>query len=204
VAAPGWLYRYPCRAIIDFVSTSPQDNFHLDMTFTGKDRTLLVKRVAVVVAAAGIIFIFATMTTSLAAHLLPMSDQYLQVLVPQAPDGKEPLALKTLDNSTEGNTLSVTGTIQNRTDFPISGLLAVLSAQDVRYNRQTTSAPLTPGDIPSGGTGTFQVSITLPDQPGQYSVEFRIPDGPAVPHHDDRAASYGVPEQPKITIEPKK
>jgi hypothetical protein len=174
------------------------------MTFTGKDRTLLIKRVATIVAAAGIVFIVASMTTSLAAHLLPMSDQYLQVLVPQAADGKEPVSLKTLDNSTEGTTLKVNGTILNRTDFPISGLLAVLTAQDVRYNRQTTSVPTNPTEIPSGGTATFEFSLTLPDQPGQYSVEFRVPDGPVVPHHDDRASSYGIPEQPKITVEPKK
>ena len=175
------------------------------MTFTGKDRTLLIKQIATVVAAAGVVFIIASMTTSLAAHLLPMSDQYLQVLVPQAPDGKEPLSLKTLDNSTNDTTLNVNGTILNRTDFPISGLLAVLSAQDVRYNRQTTSAPTNPVEIPSGGTATFQISLTLPDQPGQYSVEFRVPDGPVVPHRDDRASSYGIPaEQPKITVEPKK
>jgi len=186
------------------VSTPEKDDFRLDMTFTGKDRTLLMKRIAAVVAAVGIVIILASMTTSLAARLLPMSDLYLQVLVPQAPDGKEPLSLKTLDNTTDGDTLSVTGTILNRTDFPISGLLAVLTAQDVRYNRQTTSVPTTPGDIPSGGTANFQIGITLPDQPGQYSVEFRIPDGPLVPHRDDRASSYGVSQQPNITITPKK
>jgi hypothetical protein len=181
------------------VSTPEKDDFRLDLTFTGKDRTPLLNRIAIGVAAAGILFILATMTTGLAAHLLPMSDQYLQVLVPQAPDGKEPLALKTLDNTIEGSTLSVTGTIQNRTDFPVSGLLAVLTAQDVRYNRQTTSVPLTPADIPSGGTGNFQISITMPDQPGQYSVEFRVPDGPVVPHRDDRASSYGISEPPKVS-----
>lgn len=186
------------------MSTPEKDDFHLDLTFTGQDRTLLIKRIAVVVAAAGIVLILATMTTGLAARLLPMSDQYLQVLVPQASDGKEPLALKTLDHNIDGTTLSVTGTILNRTDFPVSGLLAVLTAQDVKYNRQTTSVPITPADIPVGGTGTFQISIAMPDQPGQYSVEFRIPDGPVVPHHDDRAASYGIAEPPKITIPGKK
>jgi len=187
------------------VSTPLKDDFHLDMTFTGKDRTLLIKRVAAVVALTGIIFILATMATSLAARLLPMSDQYLQVLVPQASDGKEPLSLKTLDHTIDGNKLTVTGTVLNRSDFPVSGLLVELTAQDVRYNRQTISAPVMPAAIPAGGTGNFQVSLALPDEPGQYSVEFRVPDGPVVPHRDDRASSYGVaPEQPKITIEPKK
>ena len=187
-----------------FVPIPEKDDFHLDMTFTGKDRTLLFKRVAIVVAAAGVIFILATMTTSLAARLLPMSDQYLQVLVPQAADGKEPLSLKTLDHTIDGNTLSVTGTIVNRTDYPIPALLAVLTAQDVNYTRQTTSVPVTPAPIPTGGTGNFQITMSLPGQPGQYSVEFQVPDGPLVPHHDDRASSYGVPEAPKITVEPKK
>jgi hypothetical protein len=166
-----------------------------------------MKRIAVVVAVVGVIFILATMTTSLSAKLLPMSDQYLQVLVPQAPDGKEPLSLKTLDHNIDGTTLTVTGTVVNRTDYPISGLLAVLTAQDVNYTRQTASAPLTPAEIPSGGTGNFQFNMTLPSAPGQYSVEFRVPDGPLVPHRDDRAASYGVPQpegQPQIKVVPKK
>lgn len=175
------------------------------MTFTGKDRTLLIKRIAIIVAAGGVIFILATMTTSLAARLLPMSDQYLQVLVPQAPDGKEPLSLKTLDHNIDGTTLTVTGSVQNRTDFPVSGLLAVLTAQDVNYTRQTASVPLSPAQIPSGGTGNFQITMNLPNQPGQYSVEFQVPDGPMVPHRDDRASSYGVPQpeaQPQIKVTP--
>ena len=185
------------------MSTPEKEDFRLDLTFTGKDHSKLVKPIGIVVAALGIIFILATMTTSVAARLLPMSDQYLQVLIPQAPDGKQPIALKTLDNTITDKTLNVTGTVQNRTYFPISGLLVVLTAQDMRYNKQSVSLPLSPADIPAGGTSSFQIGVTLPDQPGQYSIEFRIPDGPVVPHLDDRASSYGIP-QPTITVEPKK
>jgi len=181
------------------VSTPEKEDFHLDLTFTGREYSKAIQITTYILVSLIIVFILATMTTNVAAYILPMSDEYLQVLVPQAPDGKEPLALKALDQTTTDNTLTVTGTVLNRTDFPVSGLLAVLNALDVKYNKQTAKVPLTPAEIPSQQTGSFQVTVTLPDQPGQYSLEFRIPDGPAVPHRDDRAANLNitVPEPPK-------
>src|SRR6476620_11590210 len=161
------------------------------MTFTGQDNKL-VKPIAIAIAAVGVVFIIATMTTNVAAHFLPMADEYLQVLVPQARDGKEPLALQTLDQTTTDNTLTVTGTVLNRTDYPVSGLVVVLEGQDVNYAKQRAEAPITPAEVPSQQAATFQVSATFSAQPSAYSVTFRIADGPAVPHHDDRAANYGV------------
>jgi hypothetical protein len=184
------------------VSTPEKDDFQLDMTFTGQENRL-VKPIAIAVAAVGVVLILATMTTDFAAHVLPMSDEYLQVLVPQAKDGKEPLALKTLDQTTTDNTLTVTGSVLNRTDFPVSGLVAVLEGQDVNYGKQRTEVPLDPAEIPSQGTASFEASITFAAQPSAYAVTFRVADGPAVPHMDDRAATYGfgqttpAPEPPK-------
>src|SRR5437016_4542245 len=98
------------------MSTPEKDEFHLDLTFTGQNNKLFVP-IAIAFAAVSIVFIIATMTTNVAATVLPMSDEYLQVLIPQAPDGKAPLSLQALENVIDGNTLSVTGTVMNRTDF---------------------------------------------------------------------------------------
>jgi hypothetical protein len=179
------------------VSSSDPKDFHVDMTFTGQDNRL-IKPIAIAIAAVSIVFIIATMTTNVAASFLPMSDEYLQVLVPRAQDGKEPLALQTLDQTTTDNTLTVSGTILNRTEYPISGLVVVLEGQDVNYAKQRAEAPVTLPEIPSQQTAPFQVSATFGAQPSAYSVTFRIADGPAVPHRDDRAANFGV----GITVQP--
>ncbi len=185
----------PARVIIPSVSTPEKNDFHLDTTFTDSKSKLVVP-IAIAVAALGIIGIFATMTTDVAGHLLPMSDEYLQVLVPQASDGKEPLALKTLENSTMDKTLTVTGTVENRTEFPVSGIVAVLDAIDVGYAKQKIEVPLDPPEIPSKGAASFTASVTFPGQPAQFSLTFRIADGPVVAHHDDRSATYGFGDSP--------
>ena len=148
--------------------------------------------IGIVGAAVLIVIILATMTTGIAARLLPMNDTYLQVLVPVAQDGKEPLALKTLDNSTTDNTLTVNGTVENRTEFPVSGIVAVLEAMDKGYAKQQVQVPLNPAELPSKGVANFTASVTLPGLPAQFSLTFRIVDGPVVAHIDDRASSYGL------------
>jgi hypothetical protein len=165
------------------------DDLHLDLRFTDRPNKL-IQPLAIAGAAIGIILILATMTTSLAEKLLPMSDEYLQVLVPRASDGKEPLALKTLDHVITDNNLVVTGSFANRTDFPLTGLIVRLLAYAVNGASQTVDVPVEPSEVPPGGTATFQITLTLPDKPGRYSLEFRVPDGPVVPHMDDRAATY--------------
>jgi hypothetical protein len=175
------------------VSTPENKDFHLDLRFTDRPNKL-VQPIAIAVAILLIIGIVAVMTTDVAARILPMSDEYLQVLVPRAADGTEPLSLTALDHPTIENTLTVTGTITNRTDFPVSGLLAVVNAQDVNGTAQSVEVPITPAEIPSQGTGTFQASLTFAAQPGGYNLKFRVADGPFVPHRDDRAASFTLPK----------
>jgi hypothetical protein len=171
---------------------SGNDDLHLDLRFTDRPNALVLP-LATAAAAVIILIIFASMTTNLAAWMLPMEDRYLQVLVPQAPDGQEALSLTMLDYPITGNTLSITGTVVNRTDFPITGLVAVVNATDVKYVSQTVEVPITPADLPAKGTGSFQATITLADQPGGYNLRFRLADGPLVPHHDDRGADLNVP-----------
>ncbi len=190
------------------MSTPENEEFHLDLTFTGHDNQRLILGIATVVAAVAVIFILATMTTSVAARLLPMNDEYLQALIPRASDGKQPLALKSLDQTISDSTLTVIGSVMNRTDFPVSGLLAVLKATDIKYVSQRVEVPLNPNEVGSQQTATFQATVTLTAQPSIYSVEFRIPDGPLVSHIDDRAANLTVPEvsppTPSVTPAPKK
>ena len=159
---------------------------------SGKERDY-VRPIAAGFAIVSVIFILLTMTTNLASHILPMNDDYLQVLIPQAPDGREPLALETLDQTIDEKTLNVNGTVENRTDHPISGLTAVIDAQDTtgRFG-QTLEAPIDPAQIAPHASGTFHTSVTLQEKPAGYSLKFRLTDGPFVPHRDERAANYDL------------
>lgn len=173
------------------MSTPDNNNFHLDLTFTGKNRDYS-RPIGVVAVIVGVTFIFVLMTSNLASHILPMNDDYLQVLVPAAPDGKEPLALKTLDQQTTDTSISITGAVSNRTDFPISGLRAVIDAQDTAGHPVTVEVPVTPNDIPSQGSGSFQANVNLPQKPSGYSLQFRLYDGPTIPHRDERSLVPGA------------
>ena len=168
------------------VSTPQKDDFKLDLTFTGQGKDYS-RPIGFAVAIVGITFILMLMTSNLAAHILPMNDDYLQVLVPAAPDGKEPLALKTLDQQLTDSTIAITGTVANRTDYPIVGLEAVIDAQDIAGNPKTVAVAVTPSEVPAKGTATFQATVTLQQKPSGYSLQFRLADGPTIPHRDDRA-----------------
>src|SRR4051794_15861092 len=116
------------------------------MTFTGRDSHYTLP-IAIVVAVAGILFIVATMTTNVAASLLPMNDDYLQVMIPAAPDGAEPLSLTSLRHEINDKTIAVTGSVMNRTDQPMAGLVAVVEMQDTTGRfPQTQEIPVVPPD----------------------------------------------------------
>ena len=166
------------------------------MTFTGR-QTNLARRVGIGVAIAGVLFIFATMTTNVAATLLPMSDDYLQAMIPPATDGAEPLGLTMLSHDIKEKTISVTGTITNRTKEKMSNILAVVQMQDTTGRfPQTAEVPVMPADLAPQGTATFATMATLQEKPGGYIVKFRFADGPFIPHKDERGAA------PTITAEP--
>ena len=82
-----------------------EKDFHLDLTFTGKQKRN-ARPVGIGVAAALILFIILTMTTSVASKILPMSDEYLLVMIPPAPDGGEALSLKSLKHEIDGKMIS--------------------------------------------------------------------------------------------------
>jgi hypothetical protein len=183
-----WLFPYTYKV------SSQHDDLHLDLTFTGS-HTSYARPVGIGVAAALIVFIILTMTTSVASKMLPMSDEYLLVMIPPAPDGAEPLALKSLMHDVNEKTISVSGSIMNRTAEAMPNVVAVVEMQDTTGRfPQTVEASVQPQDLPPQGVGTFSAMATLQGTPGAYVVKFRFGDGPFIPHRDERA--------PEITITP--
>jgi hypothetical protein len=176
----------------------PPENrdFHIDMTFTGRQRNL-ARPIGIAAAIAGIIFIIATMTTSVAAHILPMSNDYLAVMIPTAPDGAEALGLTMLSHDIQEKTISVTGAIRNRTNEAMSNVIAVVQMQDTTGRfPQTAEVPVMPKDLPPQGMATFMTMATLKEKPGGYIVKFRFADGPEIPHKDERGPSISITPTP--------
>ena len=169
------------------MSSPDNQEFHVDLSFSAVDthKRFLIASITAVCAT---VFIVLTMTTSLASHLLPMNDEYLQVLIPVAGDGKEPLGLKSLDHDIKDNTAAVRGTVENRTDYAISGVLAVIEFQDTTTRfPQTVEAAIDPVELAPKQTGSFTASATLPQKIAGYLIKFKLAnDGPFLPHKDDR------------------
>ena len=173
---------------------SPEnDGPRLDLTFTGQQRS--ARPLGIGVAAVLIVFIVLTMTTTVASKILPMSDEYLLVMIPAAADGTEPLALTSLMHEIEGKTISVRGSILNRTAQSMSDVLAVVEMQDTTGRfPQTQEVPIQPMELAPQAVGSFAAMATLQENPGAYIVKFRFADGPFIPHRDERV--------PEVTITP--
>jgi hypothetical protein len=174
------------------VSTPENDEFRIDLS-ASRPRTYTPRLVAGGIALFIIILIALTVTTNLASWLLPMRDDYLLAMIPKASDGAEPLALATLDHETSEKTITVRGSVMNRTDYPIAGMLVVIEVLDTtgRFGQTLELAP-DPADLPAHATAAFQTTVTLQERPSIYSVKFRFKDGPFIPHKDERAATYGI------------
>ena len=138
--------------------------------------------------------------TGIGRDALPYSE-YFEVRAPEGPDGSEALSLQTLTHMTdEKTTLSIEGTLLNRTDATISGLQAVISVTD-RFTLplQTLNVPVDPVELPANGMGVFRTTVTLDEKGlGGFTINFRLPDdGPLVPHKDDRPLEITLPGEPK-------
>jgi len=179
------------------VSTPEKKDFQVDLTFTGR-KFNYTRPIAIGAAIVGIIFIIATMTTNVAAKLLPMSDEYMQVMIPVAPDGGEPLGLTSLTHEIMEKTISVTGSVTNRSNQTMDGVIAVVEMQDTTGRfPQTQEIPLMPQSLPPQATGTFMAKATLQENPGGYIVKFRFADGgPFIPHKDERGPAISITPQP--------
>jgi hypothetical protein len=177
-----------------------QDQFRIDLTESDPQRH--TKAYAAAMAVATILFILLTMTTDISSRILPMKDEYLQVMIPLAPDGSEAISLKSLDHEIIENSIRVRGSVMNRTAYPLSGLTAVVDLIETtgRFG-QTVDLPLDPPEIPVGGTSNFETTVTLQGKPAGYSVKFHIADGPFVPHKDERTYDFNIqtPAAPTTT-----
>lgn len=175
------------------MSSQPgREDFHFDFLESQRQSRIDWRLAAAVIAGVLLVGIILVMSTNLASWVLPMDEEYLQILVPVAPDGAEPLSLKSLEHQVELKTISVKGFVLNRTNDAITDLLAVVTALDTtgRFG-QTLEVPVEPAQIAAQGTASFSVTMTLQEKPDSYSVKFRVKDGPFVPHKDERFA-FGV------------
>jgi hypothetical protein len=167
----------------------------LETTFTNARSVFPL--VAAGLAVAGIAVIVLSLTTGLGAWLLPMQDRYLSVLIPTAADGSEALALQTLQHEIRSKTLTIRGTVLNRTPYPIQNLQAVIDVKD-RYTLPVVSVtvPVDPADLPADKSAVFESVIGMDKELGGFTVRFRLPEeGPFVPHRDERPDA--LPAQPK-------
>jgi hypothetical protein len=129
--------------------------------------------------------------TGIGFEYLPYSE-YFAARAPTAADGSEALSLLSLDQKEEGKMVTISGTVMNRTESPISGLQAVIKVTDnFTLPVATVNAPIEPVDLAPKATGSFQTTVTLGEYGvGGFSVDFRLPnDGPFVPHKDERPAA---------------
>lgn len=145
--------------------------------------------VAAAFAVAGILGIVLVMTTGVASRILPMNDRYLDSLVPTVADGSPPLALQTL--ATDEKSLTIDGTVMNRTESTIAGLLAVIQVND-RYTlpAQMIEVPVEPAELASKAVGKFHTTIVPGENGfGGYTLQFKLSSaGPFVPHKDERSS----------------
>jgi hypothetical protein len=144
--------------------------------------------IAAAFAVLALVAIVVIATTDVAARLLPTDPRYVDVLVPTVADGSPPLSLQTLNQKVDGKTLAVDGTVINRTDSTLTGLLAVVQVRDkFTLPGQTVEVPVEPAELESKATGKFQTIVTIGENGvGGYDIQFKLPnDGPFVPHKDD-------------------
>ncbi len=170
-----------------------KDEFQVDLTFSGagKNNARIYGGIAALIVVG---FIIMTMATDVSSYLLPMDDLYLQAMIPLAPDGAQPLSLKSLEHEITDNAVIVRGTVGNRTDFTVSGISVVVDVIDTSGRfPQTLEAQVEPRQIEPQGSAAFQTMATMQGKPATYTVKFRFVDGPFVPHKDDRASTFSIP-----------
>jgi hypothetical protein len=152
------------------------------------------KYIVAALAIAGILGIIIVMTTDVANTLLPMDENYRNVLVPTAADGSHALSYK---EDPKARTLTLEGTVMNRTDATISGLLAVVGVKN-RFSLvdQTVEVPVDPAELNAQAIGKFQTVVTYGENNlGGFDLQFKLPnDGPFVPNLDER------PPEPALEI----
>ena len=126
--------------------------------------------------------------TDLSSVLVPMEEEYLSVLTPRAEDDSEfPFVLNQLINELEGNTLSVSGVMTNNSTEAVQNVLAVIGVEETTGRFPATlEVPLDPVLLEPGDSGIFSAAVTLRQRPNSYKIQFKLQNGPLVPHRDER------------------
>jgi hypothetical protein len=135
--------------------------------------------------------------TGIGRSRLPYSELF-EVHAPTAADGSEALSLQLLKTAADDKMVTIEGTVMNRTDRPIHGLVAVLAVTDkFTLPVQTVNPPIDPVDLAPKATGMFHTTVMLGENGfGGYTVNFRLPDeGPFVPHKDERPPEPEPPSE---------
>jgi hypothetical protein len=159
-----------------------------------------------VLAALGavVVVVLFMIVTGIGRDRLPYSDYFFAVRAPEAADGSEALSLMEAKFMEDGKTVVITGSVGNRTEKPISGLIAVIAVTD-KYTLpvQTVNVPIDPAELAPKAMGMFQTTVPLAEHGfGGFTIQFRLPEpGPFVPHKDERPLD--IP-QPTIEAKPTK
>lgn len=139
--------------------------------------------------------------TGIGRDALPYSE-YFETRAPVAADGSEALSLQALAQEDDAKMVSIEGTVMNRTESAISGLVAVIAVTDkFTLPVQTVNVPIDPVDLAPNSTGVFRTTIPLGENGfGGYTLNFRLPDdGPFVPHKDERPLELTPSIEPQPT-----
>ena len=146
-----------------------------------------------------VVIVLFMIVTGIGRDRLPYSDYFFAVRAPEAPDGTQALSLMEAKFMEDGKMVMINGSISNRTEKSISGLVAVIDVTD-KYTLpvQTVNVPIDPPELAPKAMGTFQTTVPLGEHGfGGFSIRFRLPEpGPFVPHLDERPS-----EIPQPTIE---
>ena len=146
-----------------------------------------------VLAGVSIVGILLFSTTDLSSVVLPMEDRHLDVMIPTTEDGLEPFVLNELSHELSENTLSVSGVMTNRSGEEVENVVAVITARDTTGRFPATmEIPVDPSPLLPDDSGSFSMTVTLREKPDNYSIRFKIVDGPFVPHKDQRGLSFEV------------
>ena len=145
------------------------------------DRPFPLKKVwfwgAVLLSILGVWFIYEVTFTDVAKKWLPYTEETAQSLVPQSPDGQEPIELLELTHLSE-NEISIQGKLKNRTRQTIEesgGNCHGRVCGDGESHRK--DVPVEPSKIGPGFEALFQLSQPVTNKPSGYSSSSSWPRG---------------------------
>ncbi len=164
-----------------------ESSIHLEFV----DRPFPLKKVwfwgALLVSIFGVWFIFKVTFTDAARNWLPYTEEQAQLLVPESPDGKEPIELLELTHSLSDNEISIQGKLRNRTQQPVEDLLATVTLEFLgTVNLIEKDVTVQPGKVEPGSEALFQLREPVTSKPSGYSIKFKLANGAIVRHKDSR------------------